>query len=82
MKTIGKEIAYTFWMSEAEREAARPIYPNIADNEYKIGKKNVTKKKFNSYYKNLIKNSSKVKEKNVNKWLLDNTESNRENYFR
>lgn len=82
MKTIGKEIAYTFWMSEAEREAARPIYPNIADNEYKIGKKNVTKKKFNSYYKNLIKNSSKVKRKNVSKWLLDNTESNREKYFK
>lgn len=80
MKTIGKETAYTFWMSEDEREAARPIYPNIADNEYKIGKKNVTKKKFDSYYKKLIKNSSKVKD--VDKWLLDNTEFNREKYFK
>lgn len=80
IKTVGGNIAYTAILALDDEEGWNRSH--FGADKYQIGKKNVTKKKFNSYYKNLIKNSSKVKRKNVSKWLLDNTESNREKYFK
>ena len=77
-KNIANNVAYTS-VSFLDDQDFRSLY---GDNIYQIGKKDVTKKKFDAYYKKIVKNSSKIKRENVDKWLLDNTESNREKYFK
>lgn len=75
-KSLGKNFAHTAILDDFY-EYNRSLF---GDDVYQINEKNVTKKQFNTYYKNLTKNSSK--NKNVRKWLLENTESNREKYFK
>lgn len=75
-KSVAKEVAYTEILSE-ECEDMRPY---LGDDVYKIGGKNTTKEKFNSYYSKLTANSSKNKK--IEKLMLKNTENNRNKYFK